>query len=221
MKKILILTLISVLLLGLCACSKDTPQPNENTTPPEEVYVIEDMLLEKNLDELKKQYPENTIEENENFSVLVIRDKMGEINGDYRYTVEDNKITSTKFKIFIPYYLDANTIANLGENDPIPDADNTEEYNKIIEELYKILSEQYNFSEMSVRAEHKDNGLAELEKVTTFEEFKNVVAPIFKGTAGEYNSFTLSGFNADSSHFFSINFLDCYLSLEIDVTLMQ
>ena len=218
-KKFISILSIIALVLSFTACtSEKTDVPNTDTSVPDEAYVIEDLLFEKNLDELKKQYPNYVLNESDAGATLIIEDKCGELNGNYKYSIESNKIFASKFDSTVSFYKDIDILIGA---ETIPVADNIDALNKALDETYNILFTKYGMNNVTVRKTTESSGLKELGSINSKEEFDAIVEPMLIGGTSDYLSVVFSGYIGGGAHFISVNIHNERMELRIEVEVIQ
>ena len=221
MKKYLIVLFV-LLTTILCACSNnETPNTTPTSTEPtNNEYVIEDMMTETNVDELMKQNQNHTYYEGEDgCSYLSIPSSLGSIEGVYEYTITDGEVTGCTFQAEESFYTDPQIIWGYYDPEKLPAKDNEASVDAKVQELYRIITETYGLTEMSVMYEKSSStGIATHPSISTYEEFRECIAPLYCVLESEYAVVVFDGFNEDSE-FVSAKLVNGHFSVKFIVSI--
>ena len=214
MKKFFTFLLLASILLLACSCRSE---PNHNTDDQQittDNYIIKDMLLETNIDEIKKQFPNAEIVTLQDATFVHVQESMGNIDGHYSYKISEKEITTRNFTFQIPYYKDASTVDATAS---FPPADNTIFFDETVKELYNSLTKKYKFTNMDFYCAHANGETKSIEDVSSYESFVAAIANLRNGPQSDYNDYKIIGYNSDSTLFFAVTMVNYRWYLEIEV----
>ena len=216
MKKYIIFVM-AILMILLCSCSNDG---NSNTQPtasqPTQDYHIDDLFLETNIEELMKQHADHTYYEGEDGNALLsIPSTLGTINGVYDYSIINGEITERKFTTEESFYTDPKIVWGYYDPEKLPNTkDNQGAVDNKIDEMYRILTEDYGLTTIHVTYEKTNTSeMVDHPAINTREEFRECMLPLYNGIDSEYGIVTFSGFGENNcvsltvfNNFFSLAF---------------
>lgn len=185
MKKLFIFAVTCLILLSMCSCAQSG---NENKVDPnvnDNAYVIEDMLFERNIDELKKQFPDYTAETIGDSEYLHINEKWGNIDGIYTYKITNAEVEECTFAFAIEHYNDTSMLATA---EKLPNPENTNILKSTIDDIYKLSLEKYKIDNYRALTETYTSGTTKKDDINSLDSFSNIFALLNNGLNSEYRS---------------------------------
>lgn len=100
----------------------------------------------------------------------------------------------------------------------LPEKDNEASVDAKVQELYRIITETYGLTEMSVMYEKSSGvGVVPHPSISTYEEFRECIAPLYGVVESEYRVVVFDGFNEDLE-FVSAKLVNGHFSVQFIVS---
>jgi len=229
MKKIMFLLIISVILFT--GCSPETPETSDTSSmiddmlidassdtisdeASENKYIIEDLLFEKNLLEIKKQCNVIGEETYPFYTLIAVEDSFDSIEGTYFYTIKNDQITEVTFFARVSYYSSIKSEDIEWANTSGLERDNIDATEKMAKDIFELCNERYGFYVVSSSyrvpsGEYYSGG--------SFDNFDDMKEFIRKVIDDEIADLAFRGFNASGTKCLSLKFFNTYAGLIITI----
>ena len=182
MKRLFYFIIIATIIFSLCGCNSHNKQQEDgNITKPVE-QTIENLLYEKDIEKIKNIYKDKIeIEGSGNTYFLYISESIKDVNGEFVYYIENEKITDNSFHgENISYFTEESITPDIAYEDFIKlEKNNMDFVEKELKKIYNVYIEYFNISYFNATSTTLANDRVIYPKLSSYEEFYFYISQMF------------------------------------------